>query len=165
MSAPMPVLRQVPAEILCTLGWVYGTLHIPAHQGLDEFLALTGPSLKLTKVKICSEEAPLNFLALRRERISVIAPPMGGPMVDTASYGPTKTREIACLLGEGMLRGSVEIPAALRLSDYLRLGGPFLTVRHGMLAPYGATLESPAAKTLELALVNLDHVAGVSEVA
>jgi hypothetical protein len=164
MTAPMPVLRQVPAEMLCSLGWLYGTLHIPAHQSLDEFLALAGRSIKLTTVRVPGEHEPLSFLALRRESISLIAPPMGGPIVGTA-YGPTKPREIACLLGDSILRGTVEVPAALRLSDFLRLEGPFLTVRHGMLAPYGGTLQSPRAKTLELALVNLDHVAGVSETA
>jgi hypothetical protein len=166
MTAPIPVLRQVPAEILCTLGWVSGILHIPAHQTLDEFLALTGPSLKLTRVRVPSESDPLSFVALRRENISVIAPPLGGPMVDpTTAYGPTKTRQIACLLGDRIFRGTVEVPTGLRLSDFLRLTGPFLTVRRGMMTPYGATLQSPEAKTLEVALVNLDHVAGVSETA
>lgn len=164
MDVPTPIFRRVPTELLCGLGWVYGTLHIPAHQALDEFLALSGPALKLTHVRVPGDSDPLKFLALRRDGISVIAPPMGGPVVTPGRYGPTSTRQIACLLGEGMLRGSVEVPATMRLSDFLRLDGPFLAVRHGLLAPYGATLHSPGAKTLDVALVNLDHVAGVSDI-
>jgi hypothetical protein len=165
MTSPIPLFRQIPAEILCTLGWIYGVLHAPAHQSLDEFLSLSGPFLRLTSVRMRSEAEPLKFLALRRESISVIAPPMGGPVTQRGRYGVTSTRHIACLLGEGMLRGTVEVPEAMRLSDFLRLDGPFLPVRHGLLAPYGATLQSEAAKAMEVALVNLDHVAGVSEVA
>ena len=165
MAAPTPLFRQVPAEMLCsTLGWVYGTLHMPAHQTLDEFLGLSGPRLKLTGVRVPGESEPLSFLALRRDGISVIAPSMGGPVTQSGRYGPTSTRHIACLLSEGMLRGTVEVPATMRLSDFLRLDGPFLSVRHGLLAPYGATLQSPGAKTMDVALVNLDHVAGVSEI-
>lgn len=163
MTAPMPVLRQVPAEILCTLGWVYGTLHMPAHQTLHEFLSLSGPSIKLTRVRVPREHEALNFLALRRQGISVIAPPMGEPTATTGPFGPTTTREIACLLSDEILRGSLQVPTGLRLSDYLRQEGPFLTLRRCLMAPYGATLQSPGAKTLDVALVNLEHLAGVSE--
>jgi hypothetical protein len=164
MDDPIPLFRQVPAEMLCTLGWVYGTLHIPAHQALDEFFALSGRSLRLTHVRVPCEPEPLSFLALRREGVSVIAPSTGGPIVSPRRPGPTSPRQIACLLGDGMLRGTVEVPTGLRLSDFLRLEGPFLAVRHGLLAPYGETLHSPGAKALDVALVNLDHVAGVSDI-
>lgn len=164
MTTPTPLFRQVPAELLCTLGWVYGILHLPAHQTLDEFLGLSGPRLKLTHVRLPGEADPLGFLALRRDGISMIAPAMGGPVTQAGRHGPTSTRQIACLLSEGMLRGTVEVPATMRLSDFLRLEGPFLAVRHGLLAPYGATLRSAGAKAMDLTLVNLDHVAGVSEI-
>ena len=164
MANALPLFRQVPAELLCTLGWIYGTLHLPAHQTLDEYLALCGPSLKLTGVRVPCEPDPLGFLALRRDGISVIAPALGGPIMSPQRHGPTSPRQIACLLGEGMLRGTLEVPTALRLSDFLRLDGPFIAVRDGMLTPYGATLQAPASKGLPVALVNLDQVAGVSEV-
>jgi hypothetical protein len=163
MADPPPILRQVPTEILCSLGWIQGTLHLPAHQSLDEYLALSGPSIKLTRVRIPREPEPQQFVALRRDSISLVVPLMGGPVVTSVAYGPTKRREIACLLPDRILRGSVEMPAALRLSDFLRLEGPFLAVRDGLLTPYGATLDSPEAKTLELTLVNRDHIVGVSE--
>jgi hypothetical protein len=57
------------------------------------------------------------------------------------------------------------VPMSLRLSDYLRHEGPLLTLRHCMLAPYGATLQSPGAKAFEAVLVDLDHVAAVAETA
>jgi hypothetical protein len=163
MADPPAVLRQVPVEILCPLGWILGTLHMPAHQSLDEYLALSGPSIKLTRVRIPRELEPQQFLALRRESVSLVVPVMGGPIVSSVAYGAMKSREIACLLSDSILRGSVEMPVALRLSDFLRLEGPFLAVRQGLLTPYGGTLDSPEAKTLQLALVNRDHLVGVSE--
>jgi hypothetical protein len=163
MTDPPAVLRQVPAEIYCPLGWIQGTLHLPAHQSVDEYLALTGPSIKLTRVRIPREREPQQFLALRRDSVSLVVPVLGGPTLSSVAYGPMKSREIACLLPDSILRGSVEMPAALRLSDFLRLEGPFLAVRHGLLTPYGGTLDSPEAKTLQLALVNRDHIVGVSE--
>lgn len=163
MADPPPVLRQMPAEVLCSLGWIHGTLHLAAHHSLDEYLALTGPSIKLTRVRIPQEPEAQQFLALRRDSISLVVPVMGGPVVTSVAYGPTKRREIACLLPDRILRGSVDMPAALRLSDFLRLEGPFLAVRDGLLTPYGATINSPDSKSLELALVNRDHIVGVSE--
>ena len=163
MLDPQPVLRQAPLEILCTLGWVQATLHLPAHQGLDEALALSGPSLKLTNVRIPRDPEPHGFLALRRDSISLVVPVMGAHIMSGTAYGPTRRREVACLLSDSMLRGVVEIPAGLRLSDFLRLDSPFLVVRQGMLAPYGGTLQSSEARALDLALVNREHIVGVSE--
>jgi hypothetical protein len=163
MTHPTPLLRQVPAEILCSLGWVYGTMHVPAHQTLQEFLALSGSSVKLTRVRVSREADPLPFVALRREGIVIIAPVRGEPLPEPAPYGPTRSREIACLLDDATLRGTLEVPISLRLSDYLRHEGPLLTLRHCMLAPYGATLQSPGAKTFEAVLVDLEHVAAVAE--
>ena len=156
-------LRQVPAEILCPLGWLYGTLHVPLDQALPEFLAQAGPSVNLTRVRLPREAEPLSFIALRRASITIVAPALAGSHPTSGRDRSTVSREIACLFGDSILRGTVEVPTGLRLSDFLREGGPYLTVRHGMLAPYGETLHSPAAKSLETAFVNLDHVAGVSE--
>jgi hypothetical protein len=162
-AVPNPLLRQVPIELLCSLGWVYGTLHVPAHQTIYECLALSGPSVKLTRVRVSREPDPLSFLALRRQDIAVIAPPAGEPLWGASSYGPTRNCEIACFLTDHTLRGRVEVPVGLRLSDFLRQEGTLLALRHGMLAPSGATLQSPGAKTLDLALVDLNHVIGVAE--
>jgi len=163
MADPPAILRQVPIEIFCVLGWIQGVLHVPAHQSLDEYLALSGPSIKLTRVRIPRELEPQPFLALRRDSVSLVVPVMGGPVVSSGAYGPTKSREVACLLSDSVLRGVMEVPAALRLSDFLRMEGPFLAVRHGLLTAYGATLSSPDARTLDLALINRDHIVGVSE--
>jgi hypothetical protein len=163
VAAPKPVFRQLPAEIYCTLGWIYGTFHVPPEQSLPEYLARSGASVNLTRVRIPRETEPLGFVALRRESISIIAPSLsGGPMPAARTEG-VAAREIACLLADSMVRGTVGVPLGRRLSDFLRDAGPFLTVRHAMQAPYGATLRSPDARTFETAFVNLTHVAGVSE--
>ena len=43
-------LRKVSAELLTTLGWLSGTLHVPTHVPLEEHVALGRHHLKLTGV-------------------------------------------------------------------------------------------------------------------
>jgi hypothetical protein len=70
-------------------------------------------------------------VALRRENISVIAPAPGAdgepPPPPTVNQDPADR----LLLGDRIFRGTVEVLTGLRLSDFLRLTGPFLTVRRG----------------------------------
>jgi len=157
-----PELRKVPAELLTTLGWVSGTLHLPPHQGLIEFLALNPQLLKLTAVRIPGEVDPIPFVALRREAVILVAPALPKEHVQDVSPGPTWAREIACLLPIGSLRGTITVPEGLRLSDHLQQQGQLLLMRHCLLAPYGATLNAPDARSLPAAVVDLRHVAGVA---
>jgi hypothetical protein len=62
-----------------------------------------------------------------------------------------------------MLRGTLRLFSGLRLSDHLQLQGRLVTLRHCLLAPYGATAQSEQARALPMAIINLDHVVGFSE--
>lgn len=164
MATPTPVLRQVTVEILSTLGWLHGTLHVPVVQTLLDFFTLSSHLVTATRVRVPQESELLGFVALRRDSITLVAPTLAGPLLAVpGSHGPTTPRDVACLLDHGVLRGQLEVTVGLRLSDHLRQHGPYLVLRHCMLAPYGATLQSPESKTLEATLVNLNRVAGVSE--
>jgi len=164
MATPVPALRQVTVEILSTLGWLHGTLHVPVAQTLLDFFTLSSQLITATRVHVPHEPDLLGFVALRRDSITLIAPTLSGPLMQVpASHGPTTPRDVACLLDHDVLRGQLDVTVNLRLSDHLRQHGPYLILRHCMLAPYGATLQSPESKTLEAAIVNLNRVAGVSE--
>jgi len=163
MATPMPALRQVTVEILSTLGWLHGTLHIPVAQTLLDYLTLSSHLITATRVRVPHEPDLLGFVALRRDSITLIAPTLSIPLPVPTSHGSTSPRDVACLLDHGVLRGQLDVTVNLRLSDHLRQYGPYLILRHCMVAPYGATLQSPESKTLEAAVVNLNRVAGVSE--
>jgi hypothetical protein len=157
-------LQRLPVDILTTLGWLNGTLHLPSHLPLEEHLALGRDDLKLTGVAIPREADRLRFLALRRESVIVVVPPLtNGQDDDPSSAAFTTTREVACLLPGWMLKGTLRLFTGLRLSDHLQLQGRLVTLRHCLLAPYGATAQSDHARALPTAIINLDHAIGFSE--
>jgi hypothetical protein len=162
--ATRPSLQRLPVDILTTLGWLNGTLHLPGHLPLEEHLALGRHDLKLTSVSIPNEAERLRFLALRREAVVVVIPPLdNGQDEDPGAAAFTTTRDVACLLPGWMLRGTLRLFSGLRLSDHLQLQGRLVTLRHCLLAPYGATAQSEQARALPMAIINLDHVVGFSE--
>ena len=164
MAPPTPELRQVTVEILSTLGWLHGTLHVPVAQTLLDYYTLSSQLIAATRVRVPQEPDLRGFVALRRDAITLVAPTLSGPLLAVpGSHGPTVARDVACLLDHGVLRGQLEVTVNLRLSDHLRQQGPYVVLRHCMLAPYGATIQSPDSKTFEAAIVNLLRVAGVSE--
>lgn len=155
-------LRQVAVDLLTPLGWLNGTLHVPSHLPLEEHLALGRHDLKVTGVAVPDEPDRLRFLALRRDAVVIVAPSLADDEEDPASEY-TGTRQVACLLPAGMLRGTLRVFVNLRLSDHLQQQGQLITLRHCLLAPYGATAHSPGARTLHTAIVNLRHAIGISE--
>ena len=160
--ASRPGLRQVAVDLLTPLGWLSGTLHVPSHLPLGEHLALGTHDLKLTGVTVPNEPDRLRFLALRRDAVVVVAPALAEEGEEPAS-DYTTAREVACLLPTGMLRGALRVFSNLRLSDHLQQQGHLITLRYCLLAPYGATANSPGARALHTAIVNLDHAMGISE--
>jgi hypothetical protein len=157
-------LQRLPVDILTSLGWLNGTLHLPSHLSLQEHLVLGRHDLKLTGVAIPREADRLRFLALRRESVVVVIPPPDNGQVDDPDAAAfTTTREVACLLPGWMLKGTLRLFTGLRLSDHLQLQGRLVTLRHCLLAPYGETGQSDRARALPMAIVNLDHSTGISE--
>ncbi|MGH7514140.1 MAG: hypothetical protein ACREOQ_14595 [Gemmatimonadales bacterium] len=104
------------------------------------------------------------FIALRRDMMTLMAPTIDKDLIETPGWlGHTLSRDVACLLPTGLLRGRVDVMTNARLSDHLAQLGGLLVVRHGLLTPYGETLNSPAAKRLDAVVVNLTQTIGVSE--
>ncbi len=161
--ASRPLLRRVPIDALTGLGWLHGTLHVPSHLALSEFLALGSQPLKLTEAQVPHESDRLAFLALRRDALVLVAPALAeeGEGAEASAY--TTDLQVACLLPMGILRGTLRVIYNLRLSDHLQHTGHLLTLQRCLLAPYGGTANSPGARGLHSAIVNLNHALGISE--
>ena len=161
--ASRPRLRKVPVDALTVLGWLDGTLHVPSHLALSEFLALGSHPLKLTEAQAPHEPERLRFVALRRDAVVLVAPRFAeeGEGAEASAY--TTDLEVACLLPMGILRGTLRVLYNLRLSDHLHQTGHLLTLHRCLLAPYGGTANSPGARGLHAAIVNLNHAVGISE--
>lgn len=161
--ATRPRLRKVPVEALTSLGWLNGTLHVPSHLALSDFLGLGSHPLKLTGVQLPNEADRLAFVALRRDAVVLLAPGLAEEGEGAESSGYTTDIEVACLLPMGILRGTLRVIYNLRLSDHLQQVGHLLTLQRCLLAPYGGTAHSPGARGLQAAIVNLNHALGISE--
>jgi hypothetical protein len=82
---------------------------------------------------------------------------------DAEASAYTTDLQVACLLPMGMLRGTLRLIYNLRLSDHLQQTGHVLTLHRCLLVPYGGTANSPRARGLQAAIVNLNHALGISE--
>jgi hypothetical protein len=159
MHHAAPRLRQSTANILTDLGWFAGTFHVPVHQSLVDFLGTGVGLIKATRVRLPGEEARLPFLGIRRESILVVEPTQGDELVETAgSIGRTTTRRVGCLLPEGILTGAFEVLVNVRVSDFLRQQPGLVALSDCRLVPYGQPVDSPKARKLRVALVNLGRV-------
>ena len=161
-----PALRQVTAEVLTPVGWMNGTFRVPPQQPFLDFLTLGTLGvqiLKFTRVRVPNEPDPVPFVALRRESVILVVPTWSKDLIETADGGFTRAREVACLLPGGVLRGTLDVLANIRLSDDLERRAHLIVLRRCMLAPYGGTLNDPAARALPIAIVNLSQAVGVSE--
>jgi hypothetical protein len=164
MHHAAPQLRQSTANILTELGWIAATFHVPLHQSLTDFLAGGGGVVKATRVRVPGEEARLPFVGIRRESIYLVEPTQGDELVETAgSVGRTTTRRVGCLLPEGILTGELEVLVNVRVSDFLRQQPGLVALSECRLVPYGQPADSPKARKLRIALVNLARVPGVAE--
>ena len=161
--APRPRLRKVPVDALTGLGWLNGTLHVPSHLALAEFLALGSQPLKLTQVQVPNEVERLAFVALRRDALVLVAPGLADEGEGGEATPYTTELQVACLLPTGLLRGTLRVIYNLRFSDHLQQTGHLLTLSRCLLAPYGGTANSPGARGLNVAIVNLNHALGISE--
>ena len=160
-TSSSPGLRKITADVLTPLGWVSGTLHVPSHLPLEEHLAFGRSDLKLTGVQVPEEPDRLRFLALRRDAVLLVAPALAEDEPGVSPF--SQPRQVACLLPGAVLRGTLEVFTNLRLSDHLRQQGTVVTLRHCLLAPYGATANSAGARSLHTAILNLTRVIGISE--
>jgi hypothetical protein len=159
MHHAAPQLRQSTANILTDLGWFAGTLHVPVNQSLVDFLAAGVGVIKATRVRVPGEEARLPFLGIRRESILVVEPTQGDELIETAgSIGRTTTRRVGCLLPEGILTGALEVLVNVRVSDFLRQQPGLVALSDCRLVPYGQPVDSPKARKLRVALVNLGRI-------
>lgn len=70
---------------------------------------------------------------------------------------------MGCLLPEGLLRGTLQVLVNVRVSDFLRQQPNLVVLRDCRLTGYGEPADSPKARKLRVALVNVGRISGVSE--
>jgi len=157
-----PQLRLSTVNLLTDLGWCAGTLHVPGRQSLLDFLA-GSQTVKVTRVRIPDEAERLPFIGFRRDAVLVVEPTQADELLEAGSVGRTSSHRVGCLLGDGVLHGSLEVLVNVRVSDFLRQQPGLAVLRDCSLVPYGQPSDSNQARRMRSALVNLSRVTGVAE--
>ncbi|HEY7613922.1 MAG TPA: hypothetical protein VH764_13055 [Gemmatimonadales bacterium] len=157
-----PQLRLSSVNLLTDLGWCSGTLHVPGRQSLVDFLA-GSQTVKVTRVRVPDEAERLPFVGFRRDAILMVEPTQSDELLEAGSVGRTSSHRVGCLLGEGILHGTLDVLVNVRVSDFLRQQPGLAVLRDCSLAPYGQPSDSNQARRMRSALVNLSRVAGVVE--
>jgi hypothetical protein len=165
MAADPPVqLRRVSVNVLTDIGWIRGVLHVPALQALTDYLHVAGPVLKLTAAELPGEFGPRAFLALPRAAVHLVTPLLSDALLEPLGLiGRTVPRDVECVLPGGVLNGRMDVLVNVRVSDYLKQQTGLLLLHDAVLVPPGKPRDDPAAEGLGHAIVNLEHLIGISE--
>ena len=105
----------------------------------------------------------LPFIGFRRDAILVVEPTQADELLEAGSVGRTSSHRVGCLLGDGILHGTLEVLVNVRVSDFLRQQPGLVVLRDCSLVPYGQPSDSNQARRMRSALVNLSRVTGVVE--
>ena len=158
--------RQIPVEarMFTSRGWMTGTLRTVAGQTMMDFIEHSHRFITFTAVQIAGYDQAIDYLSFQREAIGVMLPPDGQEWRarPPGNEGQFKTVRVLLLFEQGAVRGCLEIPARVRVSDFFmnRDGFVQVTQSHVRLPdPQGQRTNELHA----LALVNTSHVVGVSE--
>jgi hypothetical protein len=152
--------RDLSVELYTEGGWISGTLVVPKIQSLLAFVNRPEPFLKLSRVKIGSSGETLGFLSLQKGRVLLLVPIDAEERELQEFQVGTESHAIVALIGGGVVRGQVETPAKMRLSDYLMKNQGFMPLRG-----CSASLRTSGDTRTELprALLNGAAVIGISE--
>jgi hypothetical protein len=158
-----PQLRKVTANVLTPLGWLHGTFNVPPMQMLLDFLGSNVHVFKFTRVRVPSEPEALAFVGLTRTSSWIIEPMQRDEQLEAPGAGRVTGRSVACLFPTGVLRGTLDVLVNVRVSDYLRQQLGMVVMADCVFAPYGEKPDSPLAKKMPRAIVNLEQSIGIAE--
>jgi len=152
--------RTTTVGIFTRAGWVTGQLHIAAERDLGWYLDGDDRFFRLTEVQLPAEAAPREFFAMYADEALLVLPLDNAEQYVAAPEGSTR-RDIACLLAEGTLFGSLDVPPDARVSDYLMSGRRFIPIRRCRTP----LMELPAeiAEPIEILFPHTTKVIGVPE--
>ncbi|MFN8012405.1 MAG: pentapeptide repeat-containing protein [Holophagaceae bacterium] len=158
-----PPLKQIPALIFTTAGWIRGTFHVPVMHGFMDYLQRSGELLKLTDVTLPHLKKQLDFFGLRRISALMIIPDCEEELLSLPMImGKNDTFTASFLLESGSVTGNVTIEADIRISDYLNQSR-FLVLRDTIVGSHGGTGGKGQSARFPLLILNSHGIIGTSE--
>lgn len=152
-SAYQPQQQTVAARVLSGAGWLEGVFHVPKLHAFGDYLA-HHPWYPMTNV-VMAKVGTMPFFALTQGEtflVSVAAP---------LAPGPSEHRAVKAtlLLPSGVVDGTLWLPTALRLSDFVERATGFLRVHEANVKLWADS----AAVYFEDVLINPRRLVGVTE--
>ncbi len=138
-------------------------MRLVPNQTVMDFLDHANRFITFTKVQLAAYEQEVEYLSFQRAAIGLFVAPEGGEWRLRAAEGQVKSVRVLCLFEQGAVRGTLDIPARVRVSDFFmnRDGFVQLTNAHVRLPdPQGQRTN----EVHPLAIINSAHIIGVSEV-
>lgn len=158
-----PPLKQIPALIFTTAGWMRGTFHVPVMHGFMDYLQRSGELLKLTDVTLPHLKKQLDFFGLRRISALMIIPDCDEELLSLpVVMGKNDTFTASFLLESGSVTGNVTIEADIRISDYLNQSR-FLVLRDTIVGSHGGGGGKAQSARFPLLILNSHGIIGTSE--
>ena len=162
-AGPRGQIRETAARCFVGGRWISGTVSLPTQRRLFETLNGKEPFLRLTGAAAEGAGEALSFLALRLSDLAFVIPSDASEIAPQGpGVGRFSARRLTFLMRGGAIKGTVEILANLRVSDYLMNATGFIAVRDCRLQMSGAG--GRPGEAIELVFVNTGCVLGVSEV-
>jgi hypothetical protein len=155
-------LRRVHVQLYTRVGWVTGTLRIPAKSRLIEHLNHSREFLSLTDVRFEMQPDPIPFFAVQRDAIILMVPPDNEP-INAPTLEEMVVHPLSCMLELGTLYGEFKTLRSVRVSDFISATKGFFHLESCDLVlgdRFGRQItESHRAHVL----VHIKHVIGVTE--
>ncbi len=158
-----PPLRQIPALIFTSSGWIRGQFHVPVMHGFLDFLNRMGELLKLTDVTLPHLKRELAFFGLRRDSAIMIIPDCDEALLSLPTItGNAETHQISFLMATGSVSGHMTIEADIRVSDYLNLG-KWVVLRDCEVGSHAGPGGRSKVAAFPLLVLNTSSVIGTSD--
>ncbi len=162
-SSYQPDIREIPGHCYAAVYWVSGAICLPARRALQDHLNQSEAFLRLRGARIAGADSELSFLALRRDSISMIAPSERAERLQRDGVGRQQERRVTCLLEAGVVTGTLELMASLRVSDHLMREAGFILLRDCGLVWAARRAPLPFASPVPVLLLNTRHILGVTD--
>jgi len=165
MSTLHPPQHSIPLVVFTTSGYIRGNCHLPTVRNLRAFLNSGEEILKLTEVVLPGSPNPHPFLALQKSAALLIFPGVSGASAETKiGARSSEGRMVTCLLSLGSIRGRMEMPEAVRTSDFLSRNPWFLAFHDCHLGPNPyLDPKEEAGEAIPMVLVNSRSLVGIAE--
>ena len=158
MTTPLKHLQHhIRARVLTGTGWLEGTFHLAQLHGFAQYLS-KHPWYPMTEVVLAKVGNVPFFQLARAETLLVVLSPGTRP-TPTSSLAGVKPQAATFVLPPGSIDGTVQVPAQLRLSDFIDHSPGFIHVQAANVRVWADT----GAQSFDDVLINPLRLVGVIE--